>query len=76
MEGQRQPGHQDYPQGSYAGTDSAVLDPRGVDATLRSSDNERREPIPEDPITGLRYGLMFGIAIWAFLLSLGVAIFR
>ncbi len=75
MKGQPNPGHWKHSHGRYAGTDSVVLDPRSIEQSLSNADEGARQPIPKDPITGVKFGLAFSVVIWAFLLSLGVAIF-
>ena len=68
--------HWNYVHNGYAGTDSAVIDPNIAAEVLRRDDGETHEPVENDSLTGVKYGLIFSLAIWAFLLSLGVAIFR
>ena len=71
MEYKHKPGHWDDPQNPCAVPADAISDR----SAAHPSAHARHEPIPDDPITGLKYGLAFGIAIWAFLLSLGIAVF-
>ncbi|MEM9208812.1 MAG: hypothetical protein AAGA61_06170 [Pseudomonadota bacterium] len=76
MNGQRQSEHWEHSRERFNGPDSAVLDPNTMHETVRGADAGATSPLPKDPITGVKYGLFFSVAIWAFLLSLGVAIFR